>query len=41
MYASPVHFQPCPASLPVDGPAERRPLADIEALAAKLGMTTS
>jgi biotin synthase len=32
MHASPVHFQPRPASLPVDGPAERWPLADIEAL---------
>ena len=32
MHASPVHFQPRPASLPVDAPAERWPLAAIEAL---------
>jgi biotin synthase len=32
MHAAPVHFQPRPAPLPVDGPAERWPLAAIEAL---------
>ena len=32
MHASPVYFQPRPASLAVDAPAERWPLAAIEAL---------